>query len=87
MDTENFEKHREENKKIMCNCLPATTIVNILMHMILIFPAPGVYVYKIFYAEAGPMAEWLSLPALLWQPRVLPVWILGADVAPLIGPR
>ena len=27
--------------------------------------------------EAGPMAEWLSSCAPLWQPRVLPVWILA----------
>ena len=31
------------------------------------------------------MAEWLSLCALLWQPRVLLVWILGMDMAPLIS--
>ena len=35
---------------------------------------------------AGPVAEWLSSCALLWQPRVLLVRILGADMAPLIGP-
>ena len=29
------------------------------------------------------MAEWLSLHAPLWQPRVLPVQILGAAVAPV----
>ena len=31
------------------------------------------------------MAEWLSLHAPLQRPRVLPVWILGADMARLIG--
>ena len=36
---------------------------------------------------ATPVAEWLSLHALLQQPRVLLVWILGADMAPLIRPR
>ena len=35
---------------------------------------------------AGPVAEWLSSPTPLRRPRVSPVWILGADVAPLIGP-
>ena len=34
---------------------------------------------------AGPVAEWLSSCAPLWRPRVLPVWILGADMAPLPG--
>ena len=38
-------------------------------------------------AGAGPMAEWLSSHAPLWQPRVLPVQILGVDMAPLIRPR
>ena len=33
---------------------------------------------------AGSMAEWLSLRAPLRRPRVQ---ILGADVAPLVGPR
>ena len=35
---------------------------------------------------AGPVAEWLSLCALLWQPRVSQIQILGADMAPLIRP-
>ena len=35
---------------------------------------------------AGPMAEWLSSHALLRQPRVLSVRILGTDMAPLIKP-
>ena len=35
---------------------------------------------------AGPVAEWLSSRALLRQSRVLPVWILGADMAPLVEP-
>ena len=35
---------------------------------------------------AGPVAEWLSLHALLWRPRVSPVRILGVDMAPLIKP-
>ena len=30
------------------------------------------------------MAGWLSSWALLWWPRVPLVWILGADMAPLI---
>ena len=30
------------------------------------------------------MAEWLSSCAVLWQPRVSQVWILGMDLAPLI---
>ena len=33
---------------------------------------------------AGPMAEWLSSHALPQWPRVLQVWILGVDPAPLI---
>ena len=36
---------------------------------------------------AGPMAQWLSLHALLQWPMVSPVWILGVDLAPLIKPR
>ena len=35
---------------------------------------------------AGPEAEWLSLHALLRQPRVSPVQTLGTDMAPLIKP-
>ena len=35
---------------------------------------------------AGPMAEWLSSRALLQWPRVSPVQILGADMAPRIRP-
>ena len=35
---------------------------------------------------AGPRAKWLSLHALLQQPRVSPVRILGADMALLISP-
>ena len=31
------------------------------------------------------MAEWLSSCAVLWQPRVWPVRILGADMALLMG--
>ena len=34
----------------------------------------------------GPMAEWLSFPPLLRQPRISPVRILGEDMAPLIKP-
>ena len=36
---------------------------------------------------AGPVAEWLSSRAPLWRPRVSPVRILGADMAPLIRPQ
>ena len=35
---------------------------------------------------ASPVAEWLSSPAPLQQPRVLLVQILGTDMAPLIRP-
>ena len=35
---------------------------------------------------ASSVAEWLSSHAPLQQPRVLPVKILGADMAPLIRP-
>ena len=35
---------------------------------------------------AGPGAEWLSSHAPLWQPGVLTVQILGADMAPLVRP-
>ena len=35
---------------------------------------------------ASPVAEWLGSRALLLQPRVLPVRVLGADMALLIGP-
>ena len=41
---------------------------------------------KFKYHGAGPMAKWLSLCALLQWPRVLPVRILNADMAPLIKP-
>ena len=34
----------------------------------------------------GPMAEWLSLLAPLLWPRVSPLQILGADMAPPIRP-
>ena len=37
-------------------------------------------------AGAGPVAQWLSSRTPLWQPRVLLVQILGADLAPLIRP-
>ena len=36
---------------------------------------------------AGPVAEWLSSPALLQAARVSLVRILGADMALLIKPR
>ena len=35
---------------------------------------------------AGPAAEWLSSCALLRWPRVLPVQILGANMASLVRP-
>ena len=34
----------------------------------------------------SPVPEWLSSRALLWQPRVSPVRILGTDMASLIRP-
>ena len=34
---------------------------------------------------ASPVAQWLSSCVPLQRPRVLPVWILGADIAPLIS--
>ena len=34
----------------------------------------------------NPVAQWLDSCTLLWRPRVLPVRILGMDVAPLIRP-
>ena len=36
--------------------------------------------------EADPEAEWLSSGALLQRPRVLPVRILGVNMAPLVRP-
>ena len=36
--------------------------------------------------RAGPRAKWLSSHTLLQQPRVLLVWILGADIALIIRP-
>ena len=36
---------------------------------------------------AGPVAKWLSLRPPLQQPRVSPVQILGADMAPLMRPH
>ena len=41
---------------------------------------------KIIFNGGWPLAEWLSLRALLQQPRVLQVQILGTDVAPIIKP-
>ena len=41
---------------------------------------------KKYLLGAGPVAEWLSSHAPLWWPRVSPVQILGADMAPLIRP-
>ena len=41
---------------------------------------------KITMLESGPMAKWLSLRAPLRWPRVLLVWILGADMALLVRP-
>ena len=38
------------------------------------------------FERAGPGAERLGLCALLGRSRVLPVWILGVDMAPLIRP-
>ena len=34
----------------------------------------------------GPVAEWFSLSTPLWWPRVLQVWILSMNMAPLIKP-
>lgn len=42
--------------------------------------------FKIQIFGAGPMAEWLSLRALLQRPRVLLVLILGTGMALLIRP-
>ena len=36
---------------------------------------------------AGPVVEWLNSHSPLQLPRVLPVQILGADMAPLVRPR
>ena len=36
--------------------------------------------------RADPVAEWLSSHTLLPRPRVSPVWLLGADMAPFIKP-
>ena len=36
---------------------------------------------------AGPMAEWLSSCAPLWQPGVPLVWILGGDMELLVRPH
>ena len=41
---------------------------------------------KIKNEGASPVAKWLSSRAPLRRPRVSPVWILGADMAPLIMP-
>ena len=42
---------------------------------------------KKLQTRGQPRGKWLSLRALLWWPRVLLVWILGADMAPLIRPH
>ena len=36
--------------------------------------------------RAGPVTKWLSSRTPLGRPRVLPIWILGADMALLIRP-
>ena len=36
---------------------------------------------------AGPLDEWLSSCAPLQRPRVSPIWILGADMVPLVTLR
>ena len=41
---------------------------------------------KYIILGTGPMAEWLSSRPPLWLPRVLPVQILGTDIAPLVRP-
>ena len=41
---------------------------------------------KVKRGGAGPAAEWLSLRTVLQRPRILPVRILGADMALLIRP-
>ena len=41
---------------------------------------------RMWFRGAGPGAEWLSLHALLWQPGVSPLQILGTDLALLIKP-
>ena len=46
----------------------------------------GTGMSKEAFTGAGPVAEWLSLRAPLWRPRVSSVWILGADLTPLIKP-
>ena len=38
------------------------------------------------WSGTGPMAEWLSSRAPLWRPWISPIWILGADTAPLFRP-
>ena len=52
---------------------------------------PAVYyvdgVKRVIYIGADPIVEWLSSCAPLRRPRVSPVWILGADMAPLIRPH
>ena len=50
-------------------------------HLIMVRPTS-----KMFRGGAGPLSEWLSSRAPLWQPRVLLVQILGTDLAPLIKP-
>ena len=46
----------------------------------------GVITLEMLSEVDSPMPEWLSSCALLQWPRVSPVWILGADMAPLIRP-
>ena len=42
---------------------------------------------KVFIIGASPVTKWLSSRTPLQPPRVSPVRILGADMAPLIRPR
>ena len=44
------------------------------------------FLWRLEICQASRVAEWLSSRALLRRPRVSPVWILGADMAPLIRP-
>ena len=49
-------------------------------------PQPKSRLIKITIIGASPVAEWLSSCAPLRQPRVSPVRILGANMAPFIRP-
>ena len=70
----------------ICSKLPFISIVDKGLYRKRLKREPWRNVTKKLPTWAGPLAKWLSSCALLRRPRVLPVWILGVDMAPLLRP-